>query len=126
MRNSGDDRSHSMCVGKDESLDFLERNCDASVPDDTKSVRKMIQFNTRKQGTIPVYAIDYTSGYHGSMILYDGLSDGLFLVNENNLFTRELLEMWVWDICDSGGTFREDYHSQASKTEAFSACYHQI
>ena len=48
IRNSGYDLSHSMCLGKDESLDCRERNCDASVSDDTKSVKKW--FNLILQG----------------------------------------------------------------------------
>ena len=62
----------------------------------------MVQVHTLNRGTILVLAIDYTCGYCGNMTLHDGLNDGLFCVNENNMFTPELLVMCVWDFCNSG------------------------
>ena len=46
----------------------------------------MVQVHTLNRGTIPVLAVDYTCDYCDNMILYDGLSDGLFFVSENNMF----------------------------------------
>ena len=28
-------------------------------------------------------------------------------MNENRVFAFELLDMWKWDVCGSGGTFRD-------------------
>ena len=60
------------------------------------------------------------------MIPYNGLSDGMIGMNEKNLFTRELLDMWVWDVCGSSATFRDEYYSWESKSTAFRASYPRI
>ena len=47
--------------------------------------------------------------------LSDGLSDGLFAVTKSHIFTRELLEVWVFDVCRIGMTFREAIMSWKDK-----------
>lgn len=107
-------------------MDCRECKYDASLSNETKAVRKLVQVHTLHHGTITICAIDYACGYCGNLIPYDGLRHGLFRINKKNLCTQELLDMWVWDVCGSGGTFRDAYYSWASKSTAFSASHHPI
>ena len=57
---------------------------------------------------------------------YVGFYDGIFRLNRNKCFSRELLGMWLWDVCGTGGTFRDAYSSWSSKSYATSASFHRI
>ncbi len=57
---------------------------------------------------------------------YDCLYDGVFRLTQNHLFSRELLDMWLWDVCGSGGTFRDAYASWSSKSYATTASFHRL
>jgi len=63
----------------------------------------------------------------GAIIRYDGLSDGLFCASKHNVFTRELLDVWVFDVCGLGMTFREAFTSwkrKARSVNALEQCIH--
>lgn len=45
----------------------------------------------------------------GVIVRYDRLTDGIFSASRYNLFTRELLDSWVFGVCGSGMKFRESF-----------------
>ncbi len=49
-----------------------------------------------------------------------------FVSTKKHAYTRELLNMWLWDVCGGGNTFRDAYLSWASKSCAASASFNKI
>ncbi len=53
------------------------------------------------------------------VLQYDGKKHVLDIMNRKSLFTRELLDSWIWDSCGRGETFRDclfAWSSRASST----------
>lgn len=50
--------------------------------------------------------VNYNLECHHIM-LYDGSVIGLFCQNKNIVFIRKLLDKWLWDFCETGGTFMD-------------------
>ncbi len=50
----------------------------------------------------------------------------MFCVTKKHIFSRELLDTWLWDICDTGGTFRDVYTAWSPKACASSSSVHRI
>ncbi len=106
---------------------------DIVCPDYTTefSTSELTQYHTRKvmphtlhHGCSELSVADFTCTHCKRTIPYDGLSDGIFCLNKKHVFTRELLDMWLWDLCVTGSTFRDIYSSWETKTRAVSACFH--
>ena len=91
----------------------------------SQTIRSTV-LHTLHHGSIPFRVIDIVCMDCGITIPYDGVSHGVFRVNQNHLFARELLDMWLWDICGTGGTFRHAYSSWSSKSYAATASLHRI
>ena len=115
-----------MFVGEDEFLECSGSRYDARASEKTKLSRREVSLHTFHYRKIPIIVTDSTCGYCRSLVAYDGLRDGLFCVNKKNAFSIELLDIWLWDICGSGGKFRDAYSSWAFKSTAFSASFHRI
>ena len=75
---------------------------------------------------IPICISDFLGAWCELNVPYAGLSNGTSCMNKKNSFTRELLDMWLWDICRSGCNFRDTYASWSSKSCAIIALYHRI
>lgn len=55
--------------------------------------------------------LDHVFPKYQMYITYDGISDGLFCISDKNVFTREVLDSWVLDVCGTRGTFRDTFSS---------------
>ena len=111
---------------EDSILECQGCHYDARTSKDTVFQRRIVSLHTLHHGAISFWVTDFNCRYCGKLIPYDGLEDGVFCVNGKQVFTREVLDKWVWDICGSGGTFRDAYSSWSSKATAFSACFQII
>jgi len=93
------------------------KNCaeQVCVPDLSATIPRRAMLHTLHHGTVAVQAMDYRCPQCGYYNHYDGLSDGLFNVSKDHIFTRELLDSWLWDVCNTGGTFRDAFASWETK-----------
>ena len=60
------------------------------------------------------------------LIPYDGRVDALFSSRKEHIFTRELLDPWLWDVSGTGGKFRDAFYSWLSKSSISSASCHRL
>lgn len=128
LENKGQegDRETGCFVGIDDIVDCPECKYDARGSTSTTESQRKVWLHTLHHGEIEIVVTDLTCGICGACIPYDGLSDAIFCVTKKHTFSRELLDMWLWDICGTGGTFRDAYSSWASKSYATSASFHRI
>ncbi len=71
----------------------------------TSQQSRTVQLHTLHHGIITTTVVDFVCGSCGYCATFDGISDGVFCVTKKHIFSIELLEMWLWDICGTGGTF---------------------
>ncbi len=45
------------------------------------------------------------------VVPYDGVDDALFCLSKTNIFTRGLLDHWLYEVCAVGTPFRDVYSS---------------
>ena len=50
------------------------------------------------------------------LILYDGMSEELFCATRRRAFTRDLLDAWMFDVCEIGISFRDAFSSWKRKS----------
>ena len=60
------------------------------------------------------------------IVPYDGSNDGLFRLSKQYVYTREVLDAWLCDVCGPGGTFRDAFQSWSNKNGMTSAFFHRI
>ena len=89
-------------------------------------VPRTVMLHTLHHGSFNVEVIDLKCNVCGKLIPYDGVYDALFSTRKEHLFTRELLDAWLWDVCGTGGTFRDAFYSWSSKNCMSSAACHRI
>lgn len=81
---------------------------------------------TLHHGAIDIKVTDFICLNCRRCIPFDGYSDAFFCLTKKHIFTRELLDAWLWDLCGSGGTFRDVFSSWSSQGLAESASIHRI
>ena len=84
------------------------------------------QLHTLHHGSIKVDVAEIICLACGKQIPYDGLCNSLFRLNKGYIFTRELIDSWVWELCRTGGTFRDSFFSWDSRCVTPSTKIHVI
>ena len=104
------------------------KNCGECVTNDTECERitRRASLHTLHHGCIPIAVIDSRCPKCHRLIPYDGAFDALFCTRKDHVFTRELLDAWLWDVCGTGGTFRDAFYSWETKTSMASASLHRV
>jgi len=88
--------------------------------------RRVTTLHTLHHGSVDIEVIDLRCTSCLRIIPYDGMSDSLFCSNNKHAFTRELLDAWLWDVCGTGGSFRDAFSSWAAKSVSTSTALHII
>jgi len=104
------------------------RDCqmDLSAATAIQRIHRRSNLHTLHHGTLIVEVVDLKCPHCRTYNPFDGYSDGLFCFSKIHIFTRELLDSWVWDICGTGGTFRDTFSSWSSKAMSASATFHRL
>ena len=90
-------------------------NCMAPVhydPADKNSceaLARTVQFHGLRSGKVRLRVLDLICCKCANVNYYDGRSNGLFSCSSTVTFSRELLDLWVYQVCALGATFREAY-----------------
>jgi len=103
-------------------------NCglDAKTVEHPAVQLRSVSVNTLHHGAIDVRVTDFICTTCGMYIPYDGFDNSFFCLTKKHVFTRELLDAWLWDLCGSGGTFRDVFSSWSSQGLASSASFHRL
>ena len=113
-------------VGEDEMLIYVVCSYEARSSPGTSFIHREAALHALHHGNITIWVTDFVRGYCNELFPYDRLVDGIVCVKKKDVFSRELLDTWLWDMCGTGGTFRDDYSSWSSKSTANSASFHRI
>jgi len=74
-------------------------------------------------GSFPWKVVDFICPQCGLKVYFDGRRDAMFVLTRNKIYTRELLDSWIAQVCCMGTTFREAYMSWRYYTTSTSARY---
>ena len=100
-------------------VDFYVKcpSCGFIVTDGNEAERtvRIALLHTLHHGSIEVEVADIICKNCRSEIPYDGFCDALFCLNKRHIFTRELIDGWLWEVCGTGGTFRDSFFSWDSR-----------
>lgn len=124
--SSGESVDDSIEIGVDDEVYCSNSEIDLKEGGNGISHVEKCVLHTLHHGSIPYLVTEFTCSNCGLRVFYDGLCHGVFRLNKTHLFSRELLDMWLWDICGTGGTFRDAYSSWSSKSYAATASLHRI
>ena len=91
-----------------------------------KTVKRETLLHTFHHGTVPIHIYDLRCDVCRQLNSYNGLDEGIFALDKNHDFMGELIDSWMWEICGTGGTFRDTFSSWASKRWFTSALYHHV
>lgn len=72
-------------------------------------------------GSAGIHVVDIYCPHCNSMNFFDGRRNALFSYSFHTVFTRELLDAWLYGIASNGGTFRKAYDTVRRNGEMFSA-----
>ncbi len=89
-------------------------------------IARVVALHTLHFGSLLVRVVDLKCERCNRSIPYDSVSDVLFSSQEEHLFTRERLDAWSWDVCGTGGTFRDAFYSWITKNCMTSASCHRL
>ena len=84
----------------------------------TKSNPRSFVLHTLHHGTIRIAVRDIICDVCRCLLPFEGAIISLFGLNKKHSFARELLDSWFWDICGTGGTFRDAFYSWHSRRSA--------
>ena len=108
-------------MGRDISTSCVSCDIEITIDNETETYTRKMNLNTLHHGSFHILVTDIRCPKHPIYISHDGFGDAIFCLNRTQAFTRELLDPWIMDICDSGGTFRDAFISWASKSATVSA-----
>lgn len=84
-------------------------------------VGRIVQFHAFKAGTVRILVKDIICRSCSTVNLFDGRSRGMFALSSSVVFSRELLDMWVYQVCGIGSPFREAYEIYQNYSSSYSA-----
>ena len=93
------------------------RRCDLNIMNSSLRGGKVVDalLHTIHHGTISIRVIEFLRLKCGTYLHYDSSSDGVFRLTKDHLFSRELVDMWLWDVCGTGCTLCEACSSWDAK-----------
>ena len=59
-------------------------------------------------------------------VWYDGEWDGLFHVTKKDIYIRELLDSWSYEVCGKGATFRESFDTWFERSSSITSVMHKF
>ncbi len=88
-------------------------SCEIFIQTENNSTKlsRVVNLHTIHHGTLEIFATDVSFSECGRFLPYGGVYDSIFCLSKQDIFTRELLDAWVWDVCGMGGTFLDAFSS---------------
>jgi len=81
------------------------------LPELAIPIFRKVDLHTLNMGTLRITVADLICPWCDTIHRYDGEHDGLFSINPSSVYTRELLDLWVYQVCGLSMTFREAFDS---------------
>ena len=92
------------------------RHCGTNIigKEASNNGRREVNLHTLHHGSMKVDVMDLICPKCQCIVPYDGFGDALFCASNKNMYTRELLVSWVYDVCAVGAPFRDSFASWMS------------
>lgn len=89
------------------------RKCDKVIhfdsDDKVDSIQRKVNYHGFRSGTMQIVVHDLICPFCNTLNIFDGRSWAMFSIRSDAVFSRELLDMWVYQVCGVGTPFREAY-----------------
>ena len=119
-------KPEKLFTGEDDSACCEQCKVEVMNSNLDKIYSRLVMVHSLHHDTFQMDVPDYACPHSRRYIPHDGRSDALFSLSLKRAFTRELLESWLWDLCGSGGTFRDVFSSWASKNFSTSSSLRRL
>ena len=126
LKKSGNCLKGNSFTGIDEEVICPRCHEDIRYSDPAKTYRRKELLHTLHHGSIEIGVMDFFCRNSRQWIIYVGFSDSLFCLNKLHLFTRELLDSWLWNLCGTKATFRDTFTFRMTQGLASSASFHHL
>ena len=111
VKNMTEDNKEPLFVGIDSLYEcsrcgkdiYIGQEFDGFLQD-----KRQVTLHTLSHGSLKICVRDYLCAC-GMLVRYDGLFNGIFCATKNHAFSRELLDVWMFDVCGLALTFREAF-----------------
>ena len=120
--------TNSPFLGMDRHPQFPVCGIIVSDVNQCQTHKRDVNFHTLHHGSISIKVLDVTCPERecNATITNNGVDDRLFSTRKEHVFTKELLDSSQWDVCGTGGTYRDAFYSWSSKACMKSAEYQGI
>ena len=102
--------------------------CNISIETENVSSQQTsnVKLHPLHHGSITISLTDIRCPKLDRLLPYDCADDAVFCVSKQDTFTRDLLDVRVYDVCGMGRTFRDAFSSWMTKASMSSAPFHRI
>ncbi len=70
---------------------------------------RIVYLHTLIHGTVRVTVVDLMCWSCNTFHVFDGKDNALFSASEDHIYTREIMDLWVSEVCGMGKTFRQAF-----------------
>ena len=74
-----------------------------------ESVTRLVEFQGLRAGKVRVEVKDLICSVCGHVKIFDGRTEGVFFLNSTTVYSRELLDLCMYQVCGLGASFRESH-----------------
>ena len=89
------------------------------------STRPVVLY-TLHHDSIPIEVVDVSCSNCDEVIRFNGEWEGLFSSSRNDVYTRELLDSWTYEVCGKGSTFRDTFDLWFERSHSVTATAHRL
>jgi len=82
---------------------------------------RLVELHTFIDGTVRIQVADLICPSCQGLVPFEGVDSAMFVLNRYTVFSRELLDFWVYQVCGIGLTFREAYEAYRKLVTSTSA-----
>lgn len=110
-----------LCRKCNRLLQYGESCEKESIKRIARSQSRVVAVHTMEHGTIHITVLDLICPYCHTTNFFDGASSGLFCLSQSTVYTRELLDYFVYLVCGMGLSFREAFEVYVRLNESKSS-----
>lgn len=74
-----------------------------------RTISRRVLLHSLERGTIPISVIDMVCPRCSGLHTFDGKDESLFALSRSTVFSRELIDYWIYIVAMLGGNIREAF-----------------